>query len=141
MPYRDFDAARREADRGTDPPAFTLGGDEFVCIPKVPLALSFELMEAPEPGTSADAVQALTKFLRRVLVDEDNVQRFDKILARVDDAVTPDDIVEVTNWLGELYTGRPFEKPADSGPSSPTNGSTSSPPNSEAVGATSWNAP
>lgn len=140
MPFRDFDEARKEAARVSDPPSFQLGGETFTCLAKVPLGFSFELMDAPEvsPETNAGAIHAMTKFLRRILVDEDNVARFDALLARREDPITGGDILDVSVWLGELYSGRPFGNAESSSNSPPTNGTASSAPNSGPAGDLSW---
>lgn len=141
----DFDAARRERARGHAPIEFTLGGETFHTIAVVPAGPTFDLIEAPTLVTAA------REFLRAILLDNDEQWegegdqrtlvaassrvRFETMCYRPDDPIDGATIMDVVDWLGEQYAGRPFGPSSGSSPSSQGNGHASSGVTPESISA------
>ncbi len=118
MPSRDFDAARAERRREVDPIRFTLGGETFVCVARIPVGHAFDLMDAPEltPTNYAECARALDRFIMAVLLDDVSRERWQALLRRVDDPIDDWALIEVGTWLAEAYSGTPFDGPDASFP-------------------------
>lgn len=123
MPHRDFDAARKERQRGADTVSFTLGGDRFACVLEPALGDAFALADAPEPEVNeTSAVRAILAFTEALVVPEDR-KRFRRMIRRQlpgrlrrrpRNPVSPGDVIELGVWLSQEYTGRPTEPSTDS---------------------------
>ena len=119
MAYRDFAAARSEAER--EPIAFSLGGERFECLPKGTTPVTGALLAfSARPLTFSSAAT----FVRDVIEPGDE-ERFDKLRARKHEPVEHDVVMSLAMWLVEVYTGRPTLRSHDSPPGSSTAGSTS----------------
>lgn len=106
MPFADFDAARREAVN--EPVAFQLRGERFECLARCPAGDLFTLAgRGLTPASARD-------FIAGVVAD-DHLERFAKVLANKDDPVDLAEVVAITEWLVEVYTGRPT-KPSTGSP-------------------------
>lgn len=116
MPHRDFDAARAERVRQTEPVSFTLGGETFSCVVEPTLGDILALAGAPEPEESeVEAVRAILAFTGEIVVPEDRA-RFRRLVRRErprrfrrrrGGAFSAADVVALAFWLVEVYTGRP----------------------------------
>src|SRR5436190_21423709 len=106
----DYELARRERNAKREPNQVVMGGETFTLLPTIPISAGFDLVDAPEPGSSptleSEAVRALCSFIRLALVDDDQ-PRFDALLARREDAIDGADIVAYGELLTAVYTGRP----------------------------------
>ncbi len=143
MPFQDFDAARAEFKRESDPITFQLGGETFTCIERVPLADAFEIMDAPDydlETQSGSFIRVNVSFIKKTLIEGD-VARFDALLANRDDVIEAETILAVVNWIGERYAGRPLEESADSSKPSPSTSPRSKRAKSKAAANGSRNSP
>lgn len=116
MPFADFDAARREAVN--EPVAFQLRGERFECLARCPAGDLFALA-----GRGLSGV-ACRDFISSVL-DDGDLERFGKVLTNKADPVDLDDLVTITEWLVEVYTGRPTKPSTGSPGGRPRTGRTS----------------
>lgn len=123
MPRRDFDAARSERQRDRDPIAFTLGGEDFTCVPSLPIGLFLDLAEV-------GGHPLLAKELERCLIDADR-ERFAKLLRRESDPIGVEDIEDIHAWLVQEYAARPTGRSTGSPAGPLTNGDRSSSEHSE----------
>ena len=110
--FEDFDAARRERQRALEPIRFRLGGIDFNCVKTPTLADAFELATAPEPITfdgtpNLAAVAAITRFIEALISTPKQRKQFAKLLARRDDVIDRETIIDLGGWLAEQYAGRP----------------------------------
>lgn len=137
MPHRDFDAARAERERRTDPVTFRLAGEEFTCVLAPAVGDVFDLIDAPEPDSDAGirAVRHALAFIEKLLIPGDR----DRFRSAIRDPeadggpVEPQDVMDVMTFLAREFTARPTEPSGDSssgrrsaGPDS--NGTTTSAP-------------
>lgn len=120
---KDFDAARLERERERDPVRFQLGGETFSLIPRIPLGDSFDLADAPEPApeTLGESVRALTRFIDRVLIDDDRA-RWAELLRRRDDPIDAWAIIDLGTWIAEQYAARPTVRSTGSSSEQPAGG-------------------
>lgn len=119
MSFADFDAARRERQRALEPIRFRLGGKDFTCVKTPTLADAFELATAPEPVTfdgtpNLAAVAAIVRFIEALLATPRQKKEFAKLLARRDDVIDRETIIDLGGWLAEQYAGRPTLRSSDS---------------------------
>ena len=114
-PHRDFDAARAERLRGTEPVTFTIGGQRFRCVLEPALGDALALADAPEPQDSqAGAARAIVRFVESLLGPEDRGrwrrlgggQRYRRF-ARRRPPVSSAELIELGAWLSIQYTARP----------------------------------
>lgn len=127
MPFQDFDAARRERARTTDPIRFRLGGEDFTLLPNPSIFDALELAAAPEPAENMTAsVGAIIRFIDALMPDERSRRRWARLQRRRHDPPTAEDYVELGAWLAEQYAGRPTVPSGDSSPGRLPNGPASS---------------
>lgn len=121
-PHRDFDAARAERLRGTEPVTFTIGGQRFRCVLEPALGDALALADAPEPQDSeAGAARAICRFVESLLVPEDRRrwrrlcgrQRYRRF-GRRRPPVSSAELLELGAWLAMSYTARPTVPSSDS---------------------------
>ena len=112
MPHRDFDAARAERERKTEPVTFRLGGEDFACVLAPSVGDALDLADAPEPEASLiGSVRAIVRFVDKMLVAGDR-ERFADLIRQMDTPHGPInsyDLIELGVWLGEEFGGRPTE--------------------------------
>lgn len=108
-----------------EPVTFDLGGEQFTCRLRPSLGDTFELMDAPEPTpeTTAQAVYTIARFIRRLLIEEDQ-ERWHELMFTLgqEDCGT---LIELASWLAEQFSGFPTEPPASSSAGRRANGTTS----------------
>lgn len=135
-PHRDFDAARAERKRRTEPTTFTLGGEVFTCIVDPDLGDVLALASAPEPEENeVSAVRAILAFTTELLVPEDR-ERWERMVRRQRPrrfrrrsvGFGTEDVIYLGYWLVGVYTGRPTgPSTASSGGRDRTGGDSTSP--------------
>jgi hypothetical protein len=121
----DYDAARAEMERATDPLRFILCGHTFTTVAAPRLGDTFELMDAPEPvgDTEEEAVRALSRFIRRSLIEVDR-PKWDEVLYQLGPEHGPL-IIRIGTDLAEQYLARPTEPPSESSSGRSSGGRTS----------------
>lgn len=107
--YRDFDAARAEAN--AEPLTFTLGGEDFTAATDLPSGVLLDMAAA---FTSDDPSMGLDLFseLFRVMVAPEDAERFAVAVRKVGLST----VLDLVGWIVEESTGRPFNKPSPSPP-------------------------
>ena len=144
MPHRDFDAARAERERKTEPVTFRLGGEDFTCVLAPSVGDALDLADAPEPEASLiGSVRAIVRFVDKMLVAGDR-ERFAALIRQMDTPHGPInsyDLIELGVWLGEEYGGRPTEPSTESWDGRETTGRASSSASSNGQGSTSPTSP
>lgn len=110
--FRDFDAARAEADR--EPLRFRLGGRLFTTKGILPAAPLLELARKGQ-AEGIEAFTAFADFLEAVVVETDDLKQ---VMREVEWPA----LVEVVNWVISEATARPFESPSPSPESPSVNG-------------------
>lgn len=119
MAYRDFAVAASEAKR--EPVGFSLGGEQFDCLPIGSTPITAALLEfAVGASTFTGAKQLI-----RATLKPGGEEQFDKTLARKHEPVDEEVVMAVALWLIEVYTGRPILRSDDSPSGSSTAGSSS----------------
>lgn len=124
MPHRDFERRARQ-----DPITFSFEGRTFRCVDEMPWPLLEEILGAVptdehgrplENAASVGLTLALATFFRQVVVDED-LPAVEEVLRRKQNPMGVATLTEIVQWLVEVYTGRPTERPGSSqpGPSVP----------------------
>lgn len=126
MPNFDFDQARAERLREREPISFTLAGETFRCLPFVPLAVMWGLVDAPDlaaiTGQSfPEQLRTLAGTVADLLIPED-VDRWWGIFSDRDHPVDGDAVCEVVETLTAVYTGRPTSPSTASSGGRQTNG-------------------
>ena len=91
---------------------FTLKGEEFRCIPKLPALFLSDAVKSARDGGSGALVGTL-EFVLRVVIPEDQ-ERLGRMLASTVDVVEFDDLNAVVSRLSEAYFARPTTRPSDS---------------------------
>lgn len=115
MAERDFDAARKKK-KGHK---FTLAGREFRTHP----SMSLTFLRGDETDEAALPLTRTLNFIRAMLVKEDR-KKWDAMLSDSEVYIEADDILDVSNWIIEVISGRPTKAPVSSGNG---DGGTSSP--------------
>lgn len=142
MPHRDFDAARSERIRETEPVEFTLGGRRFVCVVDPTLGDALALAAAPERDQNpTEALRAILAFVRSLVVPGQR-RAFDRVAKRTKDrrgrpTVASEEVWELAAWLVTTYTARPTSPPDGSSPSRRSPGEGSNKPGSTDTAAAS----
>jgi len=126
MPSFDFDQARAERLREREPITFTLAGETFTCLPFVPLAVMWGLVDAPDIAALAqqsypETLRSIAGMIADLLVPED-VDRWWGIFQSHEHPVDGAAVCEVMEALTEVYTGRPTVPSTDSSGGRPTTG-------------------
>jgi hypothetical protein len=134
--HRDYDALRAEIEREHSPLTFTLFGHTYTTVTAPRLGDTFDLMDAPEPvgETEQEAVRALARFIRKMLVPEDR-PRWDEALYRLG----PEHgelVVRIATDMAEQYLARPTEPPSGSSSGRDGTGENSSEPHDAPAGGT-----
>lgn len=110
--HRDFqlpDPDPEDIEQAEPPPTFTIGGEEFTVRRRLSAASVRTLYG---PTDAPPSLSRIIGFVERCVVPEDRA-RFVALLEG--EAEVPAGlIVEVYTWLGEVYSGRPTQPPADS---------------------------
>jgi hypothetical protein len=101
-----------------------LGGTALRCIERLPMGMIFDLAEAMESGIEMQAIAAMSRMLKTVVIKEDLV-RLDEVLHRVDDAIGFDALNTAIGDLMVQYSGRPLERPSRSARGRKATGGTS----------------
>lgn len=136
MAHRDFDRDREHADPNEKGPSFTLCGQKFDCLPRLPARVMSKVTQAVQwdEGGSKRALPDVIEGIRGALirrrwiatnavmgeedadaeaghwVDTDDVARFDAMLNSTDDVVDTEDLGEVLEYLLEEYGKRPTRR-------------------------------
>lgn len=118
MPTWDFDAARRERLRARDPISFTLGGEQFTCLPVIPLGVAWALADAPDQAellqqTTPQVLHGLAGLVADMLILGD-VDRWWALFQSKEEVIDEDAIYELVQTLTAAYTGRPTSPSIDS---------------------------
>jgi hypothetical protein len=103
------------------PKLLRLRGEEIRCIDALPPGLLFDLAEMTTETDTMRTMAAIGKFLRAVIVPEDQ----DKYRQLVYDPVNVLAITELSEACGDLireYAGRPTLRPSESADGSPPTG-------------------
>jgi hypothetical protein len=113
MSFRDFDHWLQEKQGGR--PEFVIAGQKFTARAKLPWRkfASLILTMAEEDITDTVGLKKAEEFMSTVLVSRDK-ERFLALLEKedVDDdddednCITADQVIELSEWLVEYYTGR-----------------------------------
>jgi hypothetical protein len=112
MAHKDFDAALRAVDAYTiEPVTFRFGGEDFTVnpVPTIGDARDLLLAPAPTPENEEAARLALMTFIRRMLVDDETRDRWDKMLYRVP-MTKADALVGIADYIVEAATGFPTRR-------------------------------
>ena len=123
MPHRDFERRERE------PVSFSFDGQMFRCIEAMPWALLEEILgkvptdargQVIEEASNVGLTLVLGDFFRQVVVVE-GLPGFEEVLRRKQNPLDVATLTAIVQWLVEVYTGRPTERPGSSqlGPSVP----------------------
>lgn len=104
-PFKDFDAiiAARREQKG-EPPRFRLAGTEFTCVPELAAHAVVEVAE------SENGVIAMIEFMKKMIVPEQR-QAFQDLIDSDDTVISMETLKDLSDWLGEYYTGAPKEAP------------------------------
>lgn len=136
MPFRDFDAARRERYAELDPVLFAFGGEKFTCLPAPALVDVLDLADVPDRSTNeVDAMRGLVRFIQRLLPEQDR-ERFAEACKNRDDPVDADEVYELVGWIQREMFGRPTS-PSNGSAGGRRNGGDSSSSKRSAKGSTS----
>lgn len=145
MPHLDFEAARRQRKRTKDPLTFRVGclttcpqecpEHLFTCLVAPTIGDAIDLADAPEWGQKG-AVEAVARYIESLLATDDDVERWNNLLRRREDAVEDMDLFDIAVQLVEAYTGANFGQPTGSSPGQPSGGDSSRTKRSGPVGLT-----
>lgn len=92
---------------------FTLAGEKFRTYP----GMSVTFVVADTAGGADEELpplQATIAFIRSLIVKEDR-ERFDHLIASPDVYIDVQDLLDLSNWLVEVISGRPTKSPGSSG--------------------------
>lgn len=124
--FADFDAARRERARGREPITFRVGGEDFECLAVAPAGPVLDFAAAGNTPVAG------RRFLLALLRDDDaegdvgsSRDRFIELMYRHDDPIDGDAIIEILQWISEVYAGRPTQRSSDSSDGPPLDGPSS----------------
>jgi hypothetical protein len=114
----DFDAEYKaaRAEYVSDPVAFTLAGQDFLCQDPLPVVPFLDFLR------DGDTTFNRIAFIRAVLVNDDERERFVAALRDADPPLGADDTVLLVTGLLETYNGRPTSPSAGSDTASSTDG-------------------
>lgn len=137
----DLDAARKERLRQRDPILFILGGQQFTCLPVIPLGVTWALADAPDQDEllqrgRPEVMKVLCEMIADMLVADD-VDRWWALFGSKEEVIDDEAIYQLAQQLMEEYTGRPLSPSTDSSGGRPTNGASSSSKRSKRVTASS----
>lgn len=131
--HRDFDALRRERVADREPVTFSVGGEQFTTLAVLPAGVVLDLL-----GSRGGVAYAYRQFLRGALRDDDqtvddtgeettasSLVRFEALCYRRDDPIDDQTIIDIVDWLAEVYAGHPTQRSSGS-PTGPRAGSASS---------------
>ena len=111
--FRDFGTG--SSDATAEPISFALYGETFGCNPQLQGKVLLELVAKSSGDDTAAAAQIITQFFQYVLLPDSYV-KFDAMLTSTDRIVTLATLSEITAWLVEQYSNRPFLEPEASSP-------------------------
>lgn len=100
-----------------------LGGKTMRCIDRLPMGMIFDLAEAMQSGVEMQAIAAMSKMLKTVVVEED-LALLSEVLHDVKDPVG---FEELNNAIGAMmvqYSKRPLGQPSPSSRGSEPTGGT-----------------
>jgi hypothetical protein len=89
---------------------FTLAGEQFHTYP----GMSITLVRDDEEDETLDPLASTIKFIRDLVVVEDR-ERFDHLITSPDVYIDVQDLLQLSNWLVEVISGRPTKSPGSSG--------------------------
>ena len=121
-PHRDFDAARAERLRNTEPTTFTFGGETFQVIVDPALGDVLALADAPEvEDNEVAAVKAILAFTAELVIPEHRA-RWVRMVRKQRPrwwrkrgiGFGTEDVIALGYWLVGVYTGRPTEPSTES---------------------------
>ena len=104
--FKDFGAP----EVNNDPISFALFGETFECIPALPGKFLLDLISESSSDDPVAASAIVMKFFDIVLTEESNI-RFNALAMDPNRVVPVETLSEITGWLVEEYTARPFEQP------------------------------
>lgn len=112
MAERDFDKERKKKPGHT----FKLGGETFHTYPglSVTLLKHFQTRKEGEELSGQEALDETLDFIRTLIVKGDR-EKFNTLIDSEDIYIDGDDLLELSNWLVEVISGRPTKRPASSG--------------------------
>lgn len=131
MAERDFDKERKKKPGHT----FKLGGETFHTYPG--MSVTFIRKESTEDTTPLDGTLS---FIRSLILPKDR-DKFDTLINSEDIYIEADDLLELSNWLVEVISGRPTKRPASSGNGAAKTGTGSKAKPSAAATKTGKNSP
>lgn len=123
MPHKDYDAVAASIQRRQEPLTFTFCGTLFTTAPTPTLGDTFDLLDAPEIeigdlSNESRNCRVLASFIRSMLVDEAEKEKWDKVLYTARLELLPV-LMLITNDLVEQYSARPTSPPVESPSTSP----------------------
>lgn len=119
MPSRDF-------TRKHEPIWFTIEPERYDCYAVLPMD---DLQSFAETiGTEVTVANILDKIklVMELVMQPESYQRFVARMANRQDPVDPRQLMDIAEWLAEVYTNRPTGQPSNSSSGSPDAGSGSS---------------
>ena len=116
--FKDFGAATTVPN---DPVVFAVDGEEFECVAAVQGAAILDFVADAGSGDGSRAGQALVKFLRDVVIEDDK-ERFEQLINDPKRIVPIETIGEICGWLIEQYSERPQTAPTPSSAGSKRSG-------------------
>jgi hypothetical protein len=131
---REFTTAKQRTEEPAGHIAFKLDGKELMAQKPKPAVFAY-LTAASARGTSeADKIKAVLDFIEAVLLNNDGSPEragktsrahFRDRLLDPDDSLEIEDAVDLLQYLGEQWSGRPTSSPSDSSPGRRTSGRSS----------------
>lgn len=137
---REFTTAKERTEEPSGHIGFKLDGQQLTAQKPKPAVFAY-LTAASARGTSeADKIKAVLDFIEAVLLNNDAGEKIDGELQRggqtsrahfrgrlldPDDSLEIEDAVDLLQYLGEQWSGRPTSSPSDSSPGRRTSGRSS----------------
>lgn len=90
-----------------EPVTFELDGDMFECVRKMPVELTKQISGLKNAESTAARLDMLVNMIRNLLRDS-SLELFNKRLNDKDNPIDIEEVGEITEWLVEVYTGRPL---------------------------------
>lgn len=135
MPSADFDAARRERQKGYDPVTFTLGGATFRCKRTIGFEVLLRRITDEEAATPATIFRFECGFVADCLDGATARKRWEQVLVNPDEPIEEADVLAVVKYLVGVYAARPTSPSSgSSGGRKRTGGRSSSTPSRRSPG-------
>ena len=112
MPSRDFTKKR-------EPVWFTIDPERYDCYAVLPLEDLQAFAETIGTDVSVANVIDKIKLVMKLVMEPESYDRFLVRMANRQDPVDPRQLMEIAEWLVEVYTNRPTAQPSSSSSGSP----------------------